>query len=128
MRLIALIAALALVPAIALAATPKGGSWSGDTRQNKSISFKVDNGKVKKLKVGWKASCGGAKLDSQTTFGGKYAVTDGKFTAKSTNGTVKGTFTSKRKAKGTLRFKQQVFTGFGYESCDSGKVRWTAKR
>jgi hypothetical protein len=124
------LAAALVVPATA--ATPKAGSWSGDTKQNKSISFKVTPGgeKVKKLKVGFKGSCdNGATFTGNTTFGGKFAVNDGKFTAKATDTTVKGEFTSKRKAEGTLKHTARNFdpVSLGYTTCRSGRVHWTAK-
>jgi hypothetical protein len=128
MRLIAFIVALALVPAIAIAAVPKNGSWSGDTRQGESVSFAVKNGKVKNLKVNWNAKCGGMEVDGKSTFGGKFDASGGKFRADASNGYVKGNFPSKKRAEGTLRFKPRIFTGTGYVTCDTGKIHWTAKR
>jgi hypothetical protein len=132
-----LAAALGLVLAASLvvpatAATPKAGSWSGDTRQDKSINFKVTPGgeKVKKLKVGFKGTCdNGATVIGQTKFGGKFDVEDGKFTTGSSGNTkVKGNFTSRNHAKGTLKHTSTTFDPFSLRTveCRSGKVRWTA--
>ena len=65
----------------------------------------------------------------RTTFGGKYRVVGGSFTAKtSTGAVVRGTFTSSRRASGTLKVETRIFTGFGYATCSTGKVRWNAHR
>lgn len=125
-----LLAAALIVPATA--ATPKAGSWSGETKQNKSISFKVTPGgeKVKRLKVGFKGACdNGATFTGNTSFDGKFPVNDGKFTANGTDTVVKGEFTSKQKAEGTVKHTARNYDpiSFGYTTCRSGKVRWTAK-
>lgn len=125
------LAAALVVPATA--ATPKAGSWSGDTKQNKSISFKVTPGgaKVKDLKFGFKGTCdNGARVSGTTNFGGKFPVNGGEFTARSGNSVVKGEFTSKRKAEGTLKSVSSSFDPISYRTvtCRSGKVGWTAKR
>ena len=124
-------AAALIVPATA--ATPKAGSWSGETKQNRDISFKVTPGgeKVKQLKAGFKGTCdNGATFNGNTSFGEKYEVNDGKFTATGGSTTVKGEFTSKRKAEGTLKHTARSFdpVSLGYTTCRSGKVRWTAHR
>lgn len=116
----------------ATAATPKAGSWSGQTKQNKSISFDVTRGggKVKDLKFGFKGTCdNGARVTGTTKLGGKYPINGGEFTAKSGNTVVKGEFTSKTKAEGTLKSVTSSFDPISYRTvtCRSGKVGWTAK-
>ena len=125
-----LVAAL-VVPATA--ATPKAGSWSGDTKQNKSIGFKVTPGgeKVKNLHFGAKGSCdNGATFTSATRFDGKFKIEDGEFTAKSNKTVVRGEFTSKKKAEGTLKYNSSNYDpiSLSFVNCHSGKVRWTAER
>jgi hypothetical protein len=124
-----LVAAL-VVPATA--ATPKAGSWSGETKQNKSISFKVTPGgeKVKKLKFGFKAGCeNGSRINGTTESDGKFPITDGKFKAELGNSVVKGEFTGKKKAEGTLKANASTLDPFTNRivNCHSGKVGWTAK-
>ena len=126
---------LMLVVALAVpatAATPKAGSWSGDTKQNKSIGFKVTPGgeKVKNLHFGAKGSCdNGATFTSRTSFQGKFDINDGQFKAKSNKTVVKGEFTSKKKAEGTLKYNSSNYDpiSLSYVNCHSGKVRWTAE-
>ena len=125
------LAAALVVPATA--ARPKAGSWSGDTKQNRSISFKVTPGgaKVKAVKFGFKSQCdNGATSTGTTNFSGKFNVNGGEFTARGGNSVVKGEFTRKRKAKGTLKARSSYFDPITYRSvpCTSGKVRWTADR
>jgi hypothetical protein len=124
------LAAALVVPATA--ATPKAGSWSGSTKQDKSISFKVTpgGGKVKKVKFGFKAQCdNGARTTGTTNFSGKFNVDGGEFTARGGSSVVKGEFTSKKKAEGTLKARSTYFDPITYRSvpCTSGKVGWTAK-
>ena len=116
----------------ATAATPKAGSWSGQTKQDKSISFKVTPGgaKVKELKFGFRGTCdNGARVTGTTKLGGKYPINGGEFTAKTGNTVVKGEFTSKTKAEGTLKSVSSSFDPISYRTvtCRSGKVGWTAK-
>jgi hypothetical protein len=123
------LAASLVVPATA--ATPKAGSWSGDTKQNRSISFKVTPGgeKVKDVKFGFKGQCdNGATTTGTTNFSGKFNVNGGEFTARGGTSVVKGEFTSKSEAKGTLKARSTYFDPITYRSvpCTSGKVRWTA--
>jgi hypothetical protein len=128
--------AIGLALAVALvvpatAATPKAGSWSGQTKQNKSISFSVtsEGKKVKSLKVGFKGSCeNGASVTGQIKFSGKFPIQDGKFKAQAGNSVVKGEFTSKKKAEGTLKYNSTTFDPVTFRTveCHSGKVRWNA--
>ena len=134
-----LAAAVGLVLAAALvlpatAATPKAGSFSGSTKQNRAISFKVTpgGGKVKKVKFGFKGTCdNGGQISGTTNFAGKFPVNDGKFRATGgSNSFVKGTFTTRKKASGKLKWRGTTFDPFSYRtvSCSSPKVRWTARR
>lgn len=133
-------AAAGLVLAAALAfpataATPQSGSWSGSTKQGKSISFKVTpgGGKVKRIKFGFRGRCeNGATLNGTATMPGPFQVSAGKFTARGGGGNllVKGTFTSATKARGIARSRSSSFDPISLRTvqCSSGKVRWTAKR
>jgi hypothetical protein len=125
------LAAVLVLPAVA--ATPRGGSWSGKTRQGKSISFRVTpgGGKVKKVKFGFRGSCGpGIGTSGTVTMPGPFKVVGGKFTAKGGSSVVRGTFTSATRAKGVLRQRSTYFdpTSFRQVECTSGKRRWTARR
>ena len=124
------LAAALVVPATA--ATPKAGSWSGQTKQNKSISFDVTRGggKVKDLKFGFKGTCdNGARVSGRTSLGGKFPIEGGKFTARSGNTVVKGEFTRRKKAVGTLKSVTTSFDPISYRTvtCRSGRVGWTAR-
>ena len=131
-------AAVGLVLAAALAfpataATPKSGFWSGSTRQGKSISFKVTpgGGKVKNVRFGFRGSCSnGATTTGTMSFGGRHTVSGGRFTAKGGTSVVKGTFTTRTKARGTLDWRSRSFDPVSLRQveCTSGKVRWTARR
>ena len=131
-------AALGLVLAAALvlpavAATPRGGSWSGKTRQGKSITFKVTpgGGKVKNIRFGFRGHCdNGAGTTGTVSMPGPFTVSGGQFTAKGGTSVVRGTFTTRSKASGTLRQRGTLFDPITFRqvSCTSGKVRWTAKR
>lgn len=117
----------------ATAATPKAGSWSGDTKQNRSISFGVTpgGGKVKNLRFGFKAQCdNGARTTGTMNFSGKFDVNGGEFTARGGSSVVKGEFTTRTKASGTLKARSTYFDPVTYRSvpCTSGRVGWTAKR
>ena len=126
-----LLAAVLVLPAVA--ATPKSGSWSGSTRQGKSISFKVTpgGGKVKRVKFGFRGRCdNGATTSGTVSMPGPFRVSGGKFTARGGNSVVNGTFVSRTKARGTLRQRGTFFdpASFRQVACTSGKVRWTARR
>jgi hypothetical protein len=127
---------LALAVALALpavAATPKSGSWSGSTKQGRSISFKVTpgGGKVKKLRFGFRGRCdNGATTTGSASFPGPFKVVGGKFTARGGDSVVRGTFTSRTRARGTLRQRSSMFDPVTFRTvqCTSGRVRWTARR
>ena len=113
-RPVAALCAIALVPAVALAASPKhGGKYVGRSSTGKSVVIKVS----KSGKRGRFVYC----KDEQ---GVKFRIRHGKFTAKLTiqgPGTVfkaTGTFTSRRRVKG--RIKKIV-------TCDGKPAKYSAK-
>jgi hypothetical protein len=125
------VAAAMVLPATA--ATPKAGSFSGSTKQGKSVSFKVTSGgKVKRIKFGFRGRCeNGATTTGTVSMPGPFPVNGGKFNAQSAGGTfVRGTFTSRTKARGRLRQRSSSFDPISLRqvTCTSGKVRWSAKR
>ena len=126
------LAASLVVPATAV--TPKAGSFSGSTKQDRAISFKVTpgGGKVKKVKFGFEGTCdNGARTSGTTSFGGKFKIDDGTFRATGgSNSFVKGTFETRNKAEGKLKWRGTTFDPLSYRTvtCSSPKVRWTAKR
>jgi hypothetical protein len=126
-----LLSAALVIPATA--ATPKAGSWSGQTKQGKSISFAVTPGgkKVKKLKFGYKGTCdNGGRVSGTVSLAGKFPVTGGEFKVNTGNTVVKGEFTSKKKAEGTLKTSSSTFDPVSFRTveCRSGKVHWNAHR
>ena len=60
--LILVLAALTVFAAVAVAAPPKKGSYSGKTSQNRAITFKVSGGKVKAFSGGVNMICGQSGL------------------------------------------------------------------
>ena len=125
------LAAALVLPAVA--ATPKSGSWSGSTRQGKSISFNVTpgGGKVKRVRFGFRGHCdNGARTTGTVSMPGPFPVSGGQFTARGGGNVVRGTFVSRTRARGTLRQRGTMFdpVTFRQVSCTSGRVRWTAKR
>src|SRR6478672_10507407 len=113
-RPVAALCALALVPAVALAASPKhGGRYTGKSSTGKSVVIKVS----KSGKRGRFVYCGDAQ-------GVKFRIKHGRFTAKLTlqgPGTVfkaTGRFTSKRRVKGAVK---KILT------CDGKPAKYSAK-
>ena len=125
------LAAALVLPAVA--ATPRGGSWSGKTGQGKSISFRVTpgGGKVKSVRFGFRGHCdNGASTTGTVSMPGPFRVSGGKFTARGGNSVVNGTFVSRTRARGTLRQRGTFFdpASFRQVACTSGRVSWTARR
>jgi hypothetical protein len=117
------------VPVAALALTPKDGAWTGQTSQGKSISFlvKSNGSKVKSVRFGWKANCGGGSVSATTTLSGPANINNqDRFVLSSGNTVVKGKFTSKRRASGTLRASQTIYGPFGPTQCSTGRISWNA--
>ena len=127
--------ALFLLPGSALAAKPKPGHYSGTTEQGSPIGFEVQKKGKKKRKARnldytVEAPCeSGSAVDA----GGLIPFSDkiskkGKFSLGvflDFTVEVEGKFTSKTRARGTLRYT--VLTGLhGY--CDSGAVSWQVQR
>jgi hypothetical protein len=123
------VAALLVVPVAALALTPRDGGWIGQTSQGKSITFQVrSNGtKVRSVRFGWRANCGGASITATTTLSGPANINSSDRFVLSSGGTVvKGTFTAKRRANGTLRASQTIYGPFGPTQCTTGLLSWRA--
>jgi hypothetical protein len=120
-------AAIAAGPtAHAAATTPAAGRFSGRTSQSKSISFRVSGGRVRNmsLKIRWR--CGRTSKTYPVTANVPLRIRSGKFGAGSTGSPVRirGTFTSRRSAAGTIRVHYRLSRT---TYCDSGTVRWTAR-
>ena len=130
---LALVLALVLVlPATAAAPVPKTDPWSGQTSQARAITFKVvaKGTKLKRLKVGVIGRCpSGKKTGGTISYPDSLTISKGKFALGSYGGmTLKGRFTTKKKAKGTLEWRGARYPENGDpEPCASGKVTWTAK-
>lgn len=111
----------------ASAVTPKAGAWKGRTADGENLSFRVSGKYVTKFTFRWSAVCDVGEV-SATTKLAKLRIRKGRFALTNTTTTVKGAFTSKKRAKGTLRVQQRIFNGVNYSTCDTGRVAWTAKR
>jgi hypothetical protein len=141
-RTLALAIAVALcLPVAASAATPrKGSGYLGSTSQGEMLTFDVSKSgnRMLALETSLTYTCTG-EHDGQ---GGSFIlddikVKDGKFSSKQTLkgtsetsvvasglGTLKGSFKRKgNRARGTIRSTLQLSSG---ETCDSGKVKFTA--
>ena len=143
----AVVVATIVVTAVAVAATPHTGRFTGATTgqgktiklvQDRSVRFRVGSGgtKIRGLTVGFKANCPSGTIESDhTAISGTFAVKGGRFSGTGHidgGGTaaVKGRFTTPRKANGTLRMRP-VVSDLGVESmpperCDSGTLKWSA--
>ncbi len=121
--------------AAASAASPKPGKWKSTYVQlGYELTFTVSDGKVKRFGGYVLEQCDGASFRTQTAVSVDRAmkIKDGKFSIRETvkdSGvtvitTVKGHFTSARKAVGTVR-SESVVAG---STCDTYKLDWKAKR
>ena len=134
---VAVLAALALVPAAAVGAEPrKGADYTGTTAQGEVISFTIaPNGKrVAELATSLVYKCTGEHDGQSGTFVlDSIRIKNGRFVAKQVlygtsetsvveggTGTVKGTFKRRgSRAGGVLRSRLELRSG---ETCDSGAV------
>jgi hypothetical protein len=149
-RALAVACALLLPVAVALAATPSQGTWTGSTSRPAPVSFRVlkDRSAMRRFRVGSdgpppsgvRLRCSkkpGDYIDSEFVArkGGVDAIPvdgSGHFQArydtsgKISRGTLKvtGRFKSKHSAAGTLSWK--VKTRKGNHTCKSGNVHFTA--
>jgi hypothetical protein len=129
-----------LLCAVALAATPHPGHFTGKTssaNRPRAMTFRVAANKIRGMEISYELNCGGARVGTQPdsvigTFvirGGRFSGTRHLASADST-ATVTGRFTTPRKASGTVRLHITI-TGEGEEGgpdqhCDSGTLRWSA--
>lgn len=136
-----------VVPAVALAASPRPGRFVGATQgqgktvkyeQDRSFRFRVSGGKVRAVQVGYKVTCpSGATVDYDAgTLTGTFRVKDGRFSGTGKvddggTGKVTGRFSSSRAASGTIRMQPLVegegVEGGAAEQCDSRVLKWTAR-
>ena len=136
---LALVAAFAAFAAVAVAATPKIGTFKaakGQVQRGYDLKFRVDrNGKrISNLVAHVLETCDGSSTSSTTTVGPglTWKVENGKFSGRkkeSANGvtlytTLKGRFTSATRATGTIR-QESIVAG---SICDTLTLKFTAKR
>jgi hypothetical protein len=137
--------------AVALAAVPKAGHYTGSTsgqgktvadERDRSVNFKVSATakKVTAFKVGYKATCpSGADLEEGADeIHGSFVIKNGRFSGTGHlggqgTGTVTGRFTSSKTATGTVHLQPINDNTAGEdggttpaESCDSGTLKWSA--
>ena len=121
--------------AVAGAATPQGGKWKATyVELGYELSFTVSKGKVKKFGGFVLEQCSGSSGRTQTAVSVDKAmrIKRGKFSVRekvqdrgvTLITTVKGRFTSRRKAVGTLR-AESIVAG---ARCDTYELDWKAKR
>ena len=122
---------------VALAATPKAGTFKagkGQVQNGYDLKFKVQGGKIKNLVAHVLETCDGASTSTVTTVGPKlsWAIRGGKFSGRKKESqegvtlytTLKGRFTSATTAKGVLR-QESIVAG---STCDTYELKFTAKR
>jgi hypothetical protein len=123
------------ITAAAGAAGPKAGKWESTYVQlGYELSFRVSKGKVKKFGGYVLEQCDGSSTRTQTAVSVDKAmkIKNGKFSVRekvTDSGvtvitTVKGRFTSRKKAVGTVR-SESIVAG---STCDTYKLDWKAKR
>ena len=120
MTLVCAVVALLALTAVAFAAKPQDGTYSGA-----AISLKVKNGKITEVTGTLNSKCSAIPIDSKKsitvskkgkfTFKGKVKNTAGKSAGKLT---LAGKFTTTKKAKGTYKFVKG--------SCKVGTTKFTA--
>ncbi len=139
---IAAVLALAALPAsaaVAVAATPKPGTFTapkGKIQRGYDLKFTVDKGgkRIAGLVAHVLETCSGASTSSITTVGPglTWAVKGGRFSGrlKETDGdltlytTLEGRFTSPTTARGILR-QESIVAG---ATCDTYELKFTARR
>lgn len=138
--LILILAALTVFAAVAVAATPRTGTFKagkGQVQRGYDLKFKVVDRKGKRISnlvAHVLETCDGSSYSSTTTVGPglTWAVKNGRFSGrkkKSAHGvtlytTLTGRFTSATRATGTIR-QESIVAG---SMCDTFKLKFTAKR
>lgn len=136
---VAAIACLAVTAAVAVAATPKAGTFKapkGQVQRGYDLKFTVAKGgkKITKVVANVLETCSGESTSRTVTVGPglTWAVKGGKFSGRkkeSADGvtvytTLKGSFTSPTTAKGIIR-QESIVAG---STCDTYELKFTAKR
>ena len=115
----------------ASAARPRPGAWSGSTSQGYAIGFTVSPGnrEVSSLRVSVRARCArGTPIVAEASFAGPFPVGGGRFQVPGGQLQIRGHFTKKRRAKGTLRWRGRSYnSSWKSRRCDSGSVDWRAQ-
>lgn len=133
--------ALLVASAVALAATPRTGSFKagkGQVQLGYDLAFKVDRGgkRIKDVVGHVLENCSGASTSTVTTLApdSTWAVKGGRFSGRKkeryenvvTYTTLEGRFTTATTAKGTIR-QESIVVGTGH-TCDTYKLKFTARR
>lgn len=122
-------------PAVALAATPRAGTFkAAKVQRGYDLRFTVAKGKVTKLVARVLETCSGSSTSTVTTVGPglSWTIKKGRVTGrkKETDGaltlytTLEGRFTSATTFKGTIR-QESIVAG---ATCDTYKLAFTARR
>lgn len=130
-----LLAVTAVPSANAAAATPKDGTYeAAKVQRGYDLTFTVRKGKVTKLVARVLETCAGSSTSSTTTVGPglTWTIKGGKVSGRkkeTADGvtlytTLKGTFTSARTFKGTIR-QESIVAG---TTCDTYDLKFTASR
>jgi hypothetical protein len=110
----------------------KPGDYAGKTSQHLAVTFTLKRHRVKAIDVAWKASCSDGRSHSSSSSFGAYSsrIEHGRFEVKTTFASG-GTATFKGSVNGTKahgKFSRGGPTTVPGLTCDTGKLRWSAKR
>ena len=83
--------------------------------------------RITQIEFNWNGFCDGGRSEAHTEVGRgglPRVARNGRFRLSSTNFSFGGRFTTRRRARGTLEMK----TSGPFGDCESGPVRWNARR
>ncbi len=131
-----------LAPVAAMAATPAGKSYSGESALQTPVGFRLADGQVKRFAIGYVAPCddgetlrGTYRFKPTRVRAGRFAVrgsstgalSDGRGTASQLR--LRGRLTAARATGGfSITTQMAALEGAGVVTCRSGRVAWTATR
>jgi hypothetical protein len=104
-----------------------GQRYVGTTSQKKRLCFTLtsDGRRLREYAYDYRNTCGGGSL--RTTIRGGLPLTGTGSFSTTGQGFFKGKVTGS-KASGTARSKSQTYILGSFETCDTGLVRWTARK
>ena len=116
--------ALLVLPALALAAAPRPGLYSGKTAQHRKVSVRVNDRatRIERFKIAYKLAC-----DDGSSVKGAFTFMDVRIGTASQRVRVTGRFVSRKRVAGYWTAKAKIDDGQA-RSCSVRHVRWSARR